>query len=149
MRKTLSKNLQLIISVAILAILPACGDSAETTPQSLEISGEGSAIEDFAAFYHRFHRDSSFQMARISWPLQGNLIADSITGTRDLYYQQDEWRMHKPMADNPDFIREIEPLTADIFGERIRAKAGNYRIERHFARLSTGWHLTYYQVTSL
>lgn len=147
MRKVHKTSLFTVLLSATVLFL-ACNSTADN-PANVEITGEGSAIEDFASFYNKFHQDSLFQVSRISWPLNGNFVQDSLGEAKDLRYELSEWVMHRPILDNPDFVQQIRPLTEDLIVEEIKARAGKYRIERRFARLTGGWHLIYYHVSGI
>jgi hypothetical protein len=144
-----SKTIRSLLSLSTLfLVICACGN-AETSTQTNGSIGEGTETEDFGSFYEQFHADSLFQLDRISWPLNGNFIQDSAGVAKDLHYHKGDWSMHRAMVDNPDFVQQIQPLTEDLYVEEIKARAGKYRIERRFARLSDGWHLIYYRESGL
>jgi len=129
-------------------LLLACGES-KVSNEAVQVTGEGSQSEDFPTFYVKFHQDSLFQSSRITWPLNGNYVQDSSGAAKDLKYSPESWAMHRPLNDNPDFVQQIEPLTEDLLVEEIKARAGKYKIERRFARLTDGWHLIHYQVSGI
>ncbi|MFK8057378.1 MAG: hypothetical protein AB8F78_14735 [Saprospiraceae bacterium] len=147
MRKTHVISL-LTLFIAATTVLPACNSTAPE-PGQTGATGAESAVGGFAAFYNQFHQDSLFQISRISWPLSGNYVQDSTGAAVDLRHAQADWTMHRPIIDNPDFVQEFVPLTEDLVEEVIKARVGNYKIERRFAKLDGGWHLIYYRTSTL
>ena len=138
----------LFSTLTVIMLISGCGSSASSEPE-VEVTGLGSEVEDFSSFYVKFHNDSLFQISRITWPLNGNYVQDSSGAAKDLKYIEADWTMHRLMLNNPDFVQQIEPLTEDLFIEEIKARAGKYKIERRFARLTGGWHLIHYQVSGI
>lgn len=102
---------------------------------------------DFEDFYKRFHWDSTFQMSRINFPLEGlPQDADSLTITNDDFlWQKDTWKMHRGFEDlKNDFKQEFIPFGTDIITERIIHVSGTVGMIRRFARLDGKWYLIYY-----
>ena len=134
--------------LAAIVVLSAC-NSSRTESEVPVLTGEGSEVEQFSAFYRKFHQDSLFQIARISWPLNGNYVQDSTGQAVELGHELADWTMHRPFSTGQDFVQEFQPLTDDLIIEEIKARAGKYKIERRFARLTGGWHLIYYNVSGI
>ena len=103
----------------------------------------------FAEFYEKFHQDSLYQMAHISWPLSGetSVEVDSLTSHRvNTNWQKEQWRMHQPIDfSSGDFKRSFIPMGDDIVVEKIRYTNAGFGLERRFTRRSDGeWELIYY-----
>jgi hypothetical protein len=140
---------------ASLLILAACRDTAPAstnTPIQTEHTSqapEGQLPADFDAFYQKFHADSLFQIAHISWPLQGVTSVEVDTGrqqTKTIYWEKSAWRMHRPVDFNSgEFKRQLQIMGDELVVERISYAAANYGLERRFVRRSAGeWELIYY-----
>jgi hypothetical protein len=116
--------------------------SCQTEPEK---SDEG--LQDFPAFYERFHEDSTFQLERITFPLQGlPERADSITLARNNFrWSKESWIIQQPFdLSNSEFEQEFLPISDDLIIEKLSHKKWGLAITRRFARLDDGWHLIYY-----
>ena len=118
---------------------------------AIALEQEGAQLPaGFADFYERFHADSAFQIAHVSFPLAGRVIADTTAGgAREGFHEADDWRIHRPLTLGSDFARELEVVDEGLVFETIRTRVGNYRIERRFARLGEEWNLIYYRESTL
>jgi len=144
----------ILIYICIFAIA-ACGNkapSSSNTPaqpdQTAQIQGD-QLPADFNEFYEKFHTDSLYQMAHISWPLQGQTTvqADSSRQERQaIYWEKADWRMHRPVNFNSgEFQRKLQVLGDELVVEHISYAAANFGLERRFVRSSQGdWELIYY-----
>jgi hypothetical protein len=101
---------------------------------------------DFMAFYDRFHQDSLFQLAHISFPLEGIPRVDSLGNyPADFRWQQENWIMHHPIINNDgEFVQEFVPISENIIVENIRDAQGFFSMQRRFAKLGEEWRLIYY-----
>lgn len=93
--------------------------------------------ESFQEFYIKFHRDTTFQMERIVFPLEGippyvEVIDSSFRWTVE------EWQYHvvipKAKLYNVGKDLVVENTVMDI----------NYMMQRRFARFNGYWYLIYY-----
>lgn len=108
---------------------------------------DGSMPADFASFYEKFHADTAFQMAHISFPLKGvPMHADSATIVEDdFYFQKPLWILHRPMVLNDTFYtQQFFKLTDEMVLERIIQKDVNFGMERRFVKLNNEWTLIHY-----
>lgn len=136
----------------VLLLFYSCSNSDNQLKVSDQVLTNGSIPEDFTTFYEKFHSDSQFQMAHISWPLAGKsgIQKDSSsTGTIDKIWVPDEWKLHNLNAFNPnDYKREWEAVGEVMVMERITARAVPFGIERRFAkRADNEWELIFYSDT--
>jgi hypothetical protein len=104
---------------------------------------------DFQDFYQKFHADSAYQMAHIQWPLKGETSEpiDSIQHRKVLVsWEPATWRLFQtPDFGSGDFKRELEMVGDVLVVERIRYKAANYGVERHFFKNDQDeWELIFY-----
>ncbi len=111
------------------------------------VPSDGSMPADFANFYEKFHADTAFQMAHISFPLKGlPMHADSATiVSDDFYFEKSLWIKHKPMVLNDTFYtQQFFKLSDNMVLERIIQKDVNFGMERRFVKLNNEWTLIHY-----
>lgn len=126
---------KLSILVGLIILISSC--KADRSTES-----EGPVIveipEDFPEFYHRFHRDSAYQLDHIIFPL-------SETADGRLFEKKD-WQLHKPLAGNPaEFILDYQNFSGIII-ETIIDTAGIFNMERRFSKSNGEWNLIYSKV---
>jgi hypothetical protein len=132
--------MKLYISTFLLSTILILGCKNDRTPSSKN-------LDDFPAFYERFHSDPDFQLERITFPLQGlPKQADAETLASGTFrWTRDNWTIQQPIdTENSEFIREFLPLSDDMIIEKLTHKKWGLAITRRFARLDDGWHLIYY-----
>lgn len=139
--------------VAMLTVL-ACGSGGEgeaCASCDLQIAGPNAAPlpADFPAFYERFHADSAYQMAHVTWPLDGNIVTTAVGERRDERWTADAWLLHRPLDLGETYVRELDASSGDAVIERIKTTEGKYLLERRFAKLGTEWYLIWYRVAEL
>lgn len=130
----------------ILLFIPfvfSCGNK----PPVEDLSSNYSDDDGFDGFYERFHKDSVFQMERITFPLQGLPgMADSmLVNYGEYHYKKAGWRLlhHIEWDTVTNFQRVLEPTGLGVVNEYI-CTIDKFCISRRFAKLSNGWHLIYY-----
>jgi hypothetical protein len=113
-------------------------------PEDLGLSED---LADFSDFYHRFHRDSAYQMGHIAFPVQGR--PDNYRNRADYHpdfrWTRENWTLHRPI-DLKEFNcgRTFTPMGADLVIERLNYASGEYGMERRYARMKGEWMLIYY-----
>ncbi|MBK6931847.1 MAG: hypothetical protein IPH12_13670 [Saprospirales bacterium] len=127
---------------------PPAGNTPDRPEKTAQVTEE-QLPAGFLAFYRQFHADSLYQLAHISWPLQGitTVEMDSIRREkRPVSWEQKTWRMHHPVDfSSGEFKREWQLLGEELVVERISYAAANYGLERRFMRQSDGeWVMIYY-----
>jgi len=135
-----------------LLFLFACNRApkSETVTTSSEQASASETLlsADFLDFYKKFHADSLYQMAHITFPLQGDKVVktDSITLQRQtIWWQMSDWRMQHSDFDTKDYRVEVQTMGDIMVIERVMARAVNYGIERRFAKQPGGeWALIFY-----
>jgi Domain of unknown function (DUF4348) len=141
-----------LTALCLVALFAACRQSTKAQIMASTTTTDGQQpTEDFMLFYERFHRDSLFQMAHISFPLAGASLTqrDTTEEARTLptTWNREGWRMQRlELLQKPqEFIREWRILDSIMVIERIRWREANYIVERRFAKESTNsWMLIYY-----
>ena len=105
--------------------------------------------EDFNEFFKRFHDDTAFQMAHITFPLEGlpNAKGDSDTiAPARFFWQRADWKIHKPFTDpGGNFQQWFEMKGPRVVEHWILLRGTDMYIYRRFAKLEDGWYLIYYQ----
>ena len=144
----------LLFSFALLSLF-ACqnqGPSSSNTPTQAEQTTQAAEVKlpaDFLEFYQKFHGDSLYQIAHISWPLQGD-AAVAVDSThmvkKPAVWEPKDWTMHRPIDfSTSEFKRTWDVLSDELIIERISYAAANYGLERRFVRQFDGeWELIYY-----
>lgn len=134
--------IQLFTLMILTCMVVSCQNSSSKISGNESFSDENvvEIPEDFPPFYERFHTDSSFQMAHITFPL--NASSDSTK------WQKEDWVIHKPFNDmNGEFTRSFDNVNGMMI-ETIREKSGFVEIERRFGKVGPDYHLIYYRITS-
>lgn len=104
--------------------------------------------EDFSIFYEKFHGDSSFQLERIKFPLEGLPPADTVLASDEqFYWRKDDWTLHKRIdLSNPNIkhkIKDFEFMMVEVIS--IQDKMF---IERRFVLSPDDeWFLMFYSGT--
>ena len=141
--------------IAALTLLAACaGDpgaggerARDATPETLEAP---ELPPDFRDFYERFHRDTAYQLANITFPLEGRILTDTATGRAIAgRFERGDWVVHRRFDLGADFARELAIIDDGLIFETISARTGNYAIERRFARQAGEWNLIFYRESTL
>lgn len=135
-----------VLLFAVCTLLLGCAarqDSASAPRLPYDLPG------GFAAFYEQFHKDSLFQMERITWPLAGQTgvsIDSNTVEVADVEWMPETWRMHRPAdLDSGDYTQDFQMVGDFMVIERITTKVGNFGVERRFAHYGDGrWELIYY-----
>jgi len=159
MKATLSTILMAVL-VATLSCCPRDVGKEDTTPipEAQAQSVAPNRAEVFDEFYHKFYRDSTFQVSRIQFPLKGhdsNVINGDIQVSdhetegyfvRDnqLYWKKDGWRFVTTMwEEHEDFYKTIEQSDTLVI-ERIIANYEFWIITSHFKPIDGKWTLVFY-----
>ena len=127
------KKLLFLLSLLLIILFFSCKNNTPNTNA------------DFDNFYKKFHRDTVFQKARITFPLPGfPSFADSMTIVRgDFYLEEKDWSVQEEIDfESGDFDRELQRLE-NLVIERVFLKEGVF-IERRFYKNDDEWKLIYY-----
>jgi hypothetical protein len=120
-------------------------NACEKSPSKNSDSPGMTNLTDFNAFYMRFHRDTAYQTAHTTFPLEG-LPANADSETMELAkfkWQRSEWKYHQ-LFDDQEFTREFLVLNDNLVSESIRLKDSNLGLVRRFAKMGDEWYLIYY-----
>ena len=127
----------------------ACGGGEDSGAAVAKTDDALGLPADFDAFYERFHADSAYQMAHVTWPLDGNIVTNAAGASRDEQWVPDDWRLHRPVDLGDSYVREVSNDEDELVTERIRTREGKYILERRFAKLGGDWYLIWYRVAEL
>lgn len=122
-------------------------DTVEQTEPAMDTtSAESEELsKDFKKFYNKFHTDSSFQMERIQFPLQG-VPENRKMASASFTWKKSDWVMHQPFENiGEKFHRSFQPIGDRIVIEYIFSPQLNMIMERRFQEREDGWYLIYYK----
>ncbi len=134
--KNLFNCLILVLSIA------SCKRSEPTLKQA-----ESDALPaDFVTFYEKFHADSVFQMAHISFPLEGYPMSpDSATLANNFRWTADKWAMHRGnMFVDSLYTRRFEAPLPNMITEVIMQRDRPFGTYRRFLKRGDAWSLIFY-----
>lgn len=127
----------LAIYVAAILILASC--SKKVTISKVD--------EPFDSFYTQFHEDVDFQLSRIQFPLEGELV--NIDGGEP--WIKEEWEPHvQKVTDitDPEYDTEII-RTEELVTDKVWLRDAGFSVERRFQKIDGKWYLVYYQTVNL
>ena len=142
----------MLLTVFGIAIMSCKNDNKSKTQDTKQIEGDTSLSSlpaDFLEFYNRFHKDSAFQMQRITFPLDGAVRAPESNGDSLIPYRwrKERWQLHHEFDNyNNIFTRKFIIFDQNLIIERITGVNDLFKMERRFGKLSDGWNLIYYSV---
>ncbi|MDZ7876375.1 MAG: DUF4348 domain-containing protein [Saprospiraceae bacterium] len=120
--------------------------SCKPSPPTLRQEETTGLPPDFIAFYEKFHADSTFQMAHISFPLEGYPMSpDSATLANNFRWTADKWVMHRgSMFVDSLYTRRFDSPLPTVITEIIMQKAENFGTYRRFLKRDDSWYLIFY-----
>jgi hypothetical protein len=132
-----------LFNCLILALLFAACKRTEPALKQDEVAG---LPDDFVSFYEHFHADSAYQMAHITFPLEGYPTApDSATLASKFHWKKEEWLMHRgKMFIDSLYTRRFEAPMPTVITETIIQKDQPVGTYRRFMKREDGWYLIFY-----
>ena len=132
----------LLNSLILAFLLTSCKPQAPALKQD-EVAG---LPPDFVTFYEKFHADSAFQMAHISFPLEGYPMSpDSATLANNFRWTADKWLMHRgAMFVDSLYTRRFDRPMATVITEVIMQKERPFGTYRRFLKRDDSWYLIFY-----
>jgi hypothetical protein len=103
--------------------------------------------ESFKHFYSEFHKDSLFQIAHVTFPLEGlpDLTDPEYIGDEKFFWSADQWRFHNAMnSDNPKFKVSYTNMGNVLIIETVTDIKYDLTMIRRFAFSNGQWALIYY-----
>ena len=118
---------------------------AATAYYKVVLSNNDIEVEDFEAFYEKFLNDSTFQLERINFPLEGlPAQADSIDFADGYHWTKEQWEIHKNV-DVEKLGYERELMETDYLVKEVLYHPQGWGLERRFMVNEGGeWYLVYY-----
>lgn len=136
-----------IILTAFTIFLLSCNDTGKATSQ-VSMKQAASVTETFDDFNSKFHADSSFQLSRINFPLDGQ----QVDGFEKKSWSQNSWPLMKVPVGAPfdtlKFKRNIEKTDSSV-NEEIWIEESGFRVERTFKLKEGKWFLVSYNDINL
>ncbi len=106
------------------------------------------AKENFDAFYESFLTDSTFQMERVQFPLQGLRFGEEEDSTHTWF--REEWIMlRKPQLEGTEFERNLLVMGDTLATDEIMLKNSGFYFKMVFEPVKKKWHLVYLVDSSL
>lgn len=100
------------------------------------------ASEDFYEFYDRFLSDSTFQMERVRFPLQGLRFGESEDSTYT--WTREDWIMLKePQLEGTDFERNLQVMGDTLATDEISMENSGFYFKMVYEPVRRKWHLVY------
>lgn len=128
----------LITSIVIITFLDSCTYRKENQPKTESLD---SLIENFDEFYNKFHNDSTFQMSRIKFPLEGGSVDDQ----GNVEWTKENWTiMKKRIYDIDTTLYKTDfKKTSEKFVEKFWIENSGNSSEYRFELIDKKWFLVY------
>lgn len=100
--------------------------------------------EDFKAFYVKFLEDENFQLSRINFPLEGEIIEEDFEASP---IQKTDWNMLRGSVyevDQNEYKVEIEEKSTEVH-HRIYIEDSGVDIDMKYKQTDGKWFLIYYK----
>lgn len=137
-----------VYGLLLLSTIVACSNDTNRRVENISPEAANALPSDFMTWYEKFHADSAFQIEHISWPLSGrpSPLDSSFMNTdvSNFFWQQQDWKIHRPFNHNAKFNREFEVLAPNLINEISNHSDLDLVMLRRFAKTSDGWNLIYY-----
>ena len=106
------------------------------------------SAETFSTFNERFHRDSSFQLSRIAFPIGGHYAE----GEYSHEWTDKNWELLKePVAETAttqEYKHGFQKTDTTVI-EKYWIEESGFKVERRFKKIGGKWYLTYYDEINL
>jgi hypothetical protein len=134
-------------SIGLFCVLIFSNCKQKTTANNLNNEEKTTLPADFTSFYEKFHSDSAYQMAHISFPLEGmpsGNQADSVD-LATFRWTAASWRMHRAeQFDTQEFVRTFNMPIEGAVVETIVKKKTEFGTMRRFLKRGDEWFLIFY-----
>jgi hypothetical protein len=147
LKNWVSSKSRLFITVSIFALsLLIFGESCKKK-SSLNRDEKGALPKDFVSFYDKFHKDSAYQMAHITFPLDGypTHVDSSVLENGGYRWQKEDWKMHRLENFNDSlFTRQFDHPVDELVVEVVKQNNTPFGILRRFYKRGDEWFLIFY-----
>lgn len=125
----------LLLLVASVILITGCGIFGKDKKK------ETSEIENFDRFYDKFHRDESFQMSRIDFPIEGKMVDNG----QEYTWTKENWMPMKVKIydiDPADFKTTYDRQPT-AFYQKFWTEDAGFFAEYRFELRENKWYLVY------
>lgn len=112
--------------------------------QTNETIEESGLPEDFKTFYPKFLKEESFQLSRINFPLEGEIVEEGLEVSP---IQKKDWNMLQGSVyevDRNEYKVEIQEDSTEVY-HRIYIEDSGVDIGMRYKRIEGKWYLIYYR----
>lgn len=116
----------------------------------VQIANKKIVSEEFLPFYSRFHNDTSFQLSRIKFPLEGiNVVFDPSKGL-DMPIEEkwtiEKWKYFRIPYEKIDVaeFKKQRMVSDKLVIEKIWIEDSDFIIEIRYSLIKDKWYLVYY-----
>lgn len=141
----------ILIGMFFLSITIHCSNKERKTNNENHIDCNN-VVEDFESFFLKFHSDSTFQLNRIIFPLEGKFIGENYNPTKKekkFYWKKKEWNFQSDQFTNNEEFKQEKDVTDTLVKHKIFTEESGFSIERHFKLIKCKWYLIYYSEVNL
>lgn len=102
-------------------------------------------VSEFEAFYEKFHRDSSYQLDHISFPLEGmpGLLMEKNDSLEAFSWKKAAWKFQQKVDfEAGDFTQKLSSVNGTVI--EFICDTDGFCLERRFAKIGRDWFLIYF-----
>jgi hypothetical protein len=141
--------MRLLSFLALVLLCTAMACKNKPAGQMMKAAELADLPQDFLTFYQKFHSDSAYQMAHITWPLKGEKSENLETGgTKKVLamWEPQSWQMlHLPDMSDVGLKRTFEAMSDVLISERLQYPMVNFGMERQFYKDENNeWNMIFY-----
>lgn len=138
----------LLIFAAVLWLsLPGCHtkkeavNASKANQEETAAKSKSKAVEDFDQFYNRFHNDSTFQLSRLRFPIEGASVDEG--GTEK--WTKQNWHIMKTKIYDIDTTRYKVSFhkTPTEFTQHVWIPDTGFSSQARFELIGKKWYLVY------
>ncbi|WP_029904181.1 DUF4348 domain-containing protein [Prevotella sp. 10(H)] len=136
------KTIAVILGIITTLGLMACNLNSKAAN---DLQSTKQAPENFKDFYEKFLTDEEFQLSRINFPLEGEIIDEDIEITGEI--EETDWEMLTNSiyeVDTDEYQVEIKEDADEVF-HRVYIQDSGVDIIEKYKRIKGKWYLVYYK----
>lgn len=131
-----------LLIILTLSTLNGCKQN-EKNDQQTSTANSNELPSDFIEFYDKFHSDSTYQISRIVFPLEGQKYNEDNLAEREIWTSSN-WIIHKNFDDLGGTFTRTYTEFGGIISEKISDDKNISSMERRFSKIQGKWHLIFY-----
>jgi hypothetical protein len=128
----------LLLFIIIVAFNLSCKQDKVTDNEEIVVH----IPDEFVDFHEKFHKDSTFQINHIIFPLSGKLGSQG----EIIFWSKENWVLHKEFDSSFSNYKRDYTVLDDLVIEKIFDNLNTFSMERRFAKVLGEWNLIYYNV---